>query len=71
MQQAEGGTAVQCPSCGSTNVTAIPLSLIEARYYKCAACTVTFRAASRNEEPADIDRFNQGWVIAPDGKPGS
>jgi DNA-directed RNA polymerase subunit RPC12/RpoP len=75
MQQIEGGTAestpaVQCPSCGSQDVAAIPLSLIEAKYYKCAACVITFRALLKQEPPADIERFNRGWALT-DDKPKS
>jgi DNA-directed RNA polymerase subunit RPC12/RpoP len=70
MQQVECATAVRCPSCGSTDVTAIPLSLIQAKYYKCVTCIVTFRALSREEEPADIERFNRGWALPPDDESG-
>jgi hypothetical protein len=58
---------IQCPSCGSTDVAAVPLSLIEAKYYKCGNCVVTFRAPSREGERPDIARFNQGF-IPPDDK---
>jgi DNA-directed RNA polymerase subunit RPC12/RpoP len=60
--------AIQCPSCGSTNVAAVPLSLIEAKYYKCGNCVVTFRAQPQEKDRPDIERFNQGWFVPPDDK---
>ena len=62
-------SALQCPACGSTDLAPVHLSLIRARYYKCGNCIVTFRAAPREEERADINRFNQGWFV--DDKPKS
>jgi hypothetical protein len=64
---AEQVPAIKCPSCGSTDVAAVPLSLIETKYYKCGNCIVTFRAPSQGERP-DIDRFNEAWFLPPDDK---
>lgn len=66
MQQLQGdrpapASAVRCPSCGSTDVAAIPLSLIQSKYYQCVVCIVTFRVAPENGEYADIDRFNRDF----------
>jgi hypothetical protein len=60
--------ALQCPSCGSTNAAPIPLSLIQARYYKCGNCVVTFRAPPHHDDRPDIERFNRGWSVRPEGK---
>jgi hypothetical protein len=59
-------TPIKCPSCGSSNVAPIPLSLIAGQYYKCGSCVVTFRASPPVEEPPDVGRFNNGWSIPPD-----
>jgi predicted RNA-binding Zn-ribbon protein involved in translation (DUF1610 family) len=60
---------LQCPSCGSTKVTAVPLSLISTRYYQCGNCVVTFRAPATKDEYPDLERFNQGWSLPPGEKP--
>jgi transposase-like protein len=62
---------LKCPACGSIDVAAIPLSLIESRYYKCQACVVTFRELAEAEEPADVERLNQAFadLYGPSGKP--
>jgi DNA-directed RNA polymerase subunit RPC12/RpoP len=65
---AEPTPAIQCPACGSTNVAAVPLSLIEAKYYKCGNCVVTFRVSPQQQERPDIERFNRGWSLPPDDK---
>jgi transposase-like protein len=57
--------AVTCPACGSTNVAGIPLSLIQARYFKCGDCVVTFREITDDDAP-DIERFNTGF-LPPEG----
>ncbi len=54
--------AVACPACGSTNVVAIPLSLIRSRYFKCGTCVVTFREIADDIEAPDIERFNTGFA---------
>lgn len=61
--------AVQCPSCGSTNVAPVPLSMIPATYYKCGNCVVTFRAMTKTDEHPDIERFNQGWSLPVEREP--
>ena len=41
--------------------------LIAARYYKCGACTVTFRQSPPLADAADVDRFNTSF-LPPYGK---
>ncbi len=36
--------------------------LIAARYYKCGACTVTFRQSPPLADAADVDRFDTGFL---------
>lgn len=63
---------VKCPACGSVSVAAIPLFLIESRYYKCLTCVVTFRESSEANEPADVERLHQAFddLYGPGKKPG-
>src|SRR5262249_57697407 len=51
LAMAEDTPAVQCPSCGSSRVAQVPLMLIQARYYPCDGCTLTFR--DPREAPRD------------------
>jgi hypothetical protein len=50
-----------CPACGSHDVERVPLVLIAARYYKCGACTVTFRQSPPLADAAHVDRFDTGF----------
>ena len=66
-----GQPVVKCPACGSVDVAAIPLFLIESRYYKCRTCVVTFRESGKAQEPADVERLNQAFadLYGPGRKP--
>lgn len=55
-----------CPSCGSSLVAQISLTLIPALYYECTGCKLTFRHPPVPPHPPDIDRFNDGWTLSPD-----
>ena len=57
---------VQCPSCGSPDVAPVFLSLIQARYFECRGCKVTFRQTPVAPLAPDLDRFNDGWRLPPE-----
>lgn len=63
---AEPSPAVKCPSCGSEQVVAVSLWLIPPRYFECQGCKVTFRTLDRLQDPPDVTRFNDGWILPPD-----
>ena len=56
---------VKCPACGSVNVSQVPLSMIEARYYKCAVCVITFREIAETSDPVDTFRFDRDMSTLP------